>query len=89
MAGRIRRRRQSERGPVAELFAFVVRTVVAAAIALSAVVVLVVWRAPIGPEGAMLDLVVRVYRPVLWLVLVAALLVVLLPLVGWAVRRLR
>ena len=37
----------------------------------------------------MLDVVIRVYRPMLWLVLAAALLVVLLPLVVWAFRHLR
>ncbi len=89
MAGRIRRRHQRERGPVVDLFVLLVRTFVAAAIAVGAVVVLILWKAPAGPEGAMLDVVVRVYRPMLWLVLAAALLVVLLPLVVCAFRRLR
>lgn len=89
MAGRIRRGHQGERGSVADLFALLIRTFMAAAIAVGAVVVLIVWQAPAGPEGAMLDVVIRVYRPMLWLVLAAALLVVLLPLVVWAFRHLR
>jgi hypothetical protein len=37
----------------------------------------------------MLDLVVHVYQPMVWLVLAAALIVVLLPIVEWVFRRLR
>ena len=70
---------QGEHGPVADLFALLIRTFVAAAISVGAVVVLIVWQAPAGPEGAMLDVVVRVCRPMLWLVLAAALLVVRYP----------
>jgi hypothetical protein len=42
-----------------------------------------------GPEGALLERIVSVYQPVLWLVLAGALFVVVLSVAVWAIRRLR
>jgi len=42
---------------------------------------------PKNTSGALLDIVVQFYRPVLWIVLVVVLLALLAPAVGWLVRR--
>jgi hypothetical protein len=56
---------------------------------IGAAAVIFVWRTPPGPEGALLDLVVRSYRPILWIVFGAALVVALSPLLAWAFKRMR
>jgi len=48
---------------------------------------LFLWQKPTGPAGALLDLVVQFYRPVLSVVLLVVAVVMLTPVLVWAWKR--
>lgn len=58
-----------------------------AGLALASIVVLFFWQAPADTSGALMDMLVQFYRPVLWVVLFVATVVLLGPVVAWILRR--
>jgi hypothetical protein len=82
-----RRSRKADAAPYDAVVGGLFGLIAMVTLVLASIWLLFFWQTPSDTSGALLDLVVQYYRPVLWGVLVVAAIALIVPVLAWVFRR--